>query len=330
MQKVLGVLLVISGLIAADLHAKELVTAQAATQREVLSGFTRARTLLTLSAEASGRVEEVNADVGDRIDAKRPLVCLDDTFIKLDLRANSAETQRLEVDVRHYRKQVKRFSQLLKQKSSSESQLDDAQRNLDSARSQIASLKVQNEKLREKKKRHCINAPDGWHLVERHVEQGQWINSGEPVVRVGDYSRLLVPFALSLPEFQTLQGLGEKLALFLPELGQKMVAKIERVSPSFDEASHKIYVELEIAVDAGTARGGLRAELTLDLPARSGAVVLPVGAVSERYEEHWLKRADGSDIRVVFLGRAKNREGEWARVTAPGVKPGDQFVMAGE
>lgn len=312
---------------AETVQAQDWVVARTALQRETLSGFTRERTRLVLSSEASGKVRQVKADVGDVIPADEPFACLDPTFIDLEIRANQAEMVGLQVDVRHFRKQVKRFSRLLQQSSSSESQLDDAQHSLDKAKSQLASLKIQGETLQERKERLCVTAPQGWIVIKRHVEAGQWINTGEPMVAVGDFSRLLVPFALSAGEFQALEAQADALTLRLPEQNLQVIARIERISPAFDEASHKIYVDLEIERGDIPPRGGLRAELELDIPLRSGAVLLPAKALTQRYEEHWLTRPDGNQVSVVYLGRSRVMDGDWVRVISPQVKPGDQFQL---
>lgn len=303
------------------------VVARAAVQRETLTGFTRARNRLVLSAEESGKVIEVNGDMGEVIASDQPFACLDPTFVDLDLSINRAEVASLQVDVEHFRKQVKRFTQLLKQNSSSESQLDEARHSLNKALSQIQALRVQAETLQERKRRLCVTAPAGWRVVLRHVEVGQWINLGQPVVEVGDFTRLLVPFALSVDEFQALQEREDHLSVRLPDLGLQVPAKIERVSPAFDAASRKIYVELQIDDEALPHRGGLRTELELDIPLRSGAVLLPAKALTKRYEEYWLTRADGEEVKVVYLGRATGLEGDWVRLISSQVKPGDRFHL---
>lgn len=325
MPVVLGLLLVTQ-----TSQAQERVEARTAMQRETLSGFTRARTRLVLSAEATGKVQQVNADVGDVITADEPFACLDPTFVELEIRANQAEMTSLQVDVSHFRKQVKRFTQLLKQNSSSESQLDDARHNLDKTLSQLTSVKIQAEILRERERRLCVHASEGWRVVKRYVEVGQWINTGEPVVVLGDFSRLLVPYALTAAEFKALETQSNSLTLRLPEQGLMVAATIERISPAFDEASRKIYVELEIAGEDIQPRGGLRAELDLDIPLQSGAVLLPAKALSQQYEEHWLTRPNGDRVSVVYLGRSRMMDGDWVRVISPQVKPGDQFRLTQE
>lgn len=307
-----------------------LVEARTAMQRETLSGFTRARTRLVLSAEASGKVVQVNADVGDAIQADEPFACLDPTFIDLEIRANQAEMESLQVDVSHFRKQVRRFNQLLKQNSSSQSQLDDAQHSLDKTLIQLTNLKIQADILQERKRRLCVLAPEGWLVVMRHVEEGQWVNAGEPVVELGDYSRLLVPFALTAEEYRVLEAKSGSLTLRFPSQGHQVAARIERVSPAFDEASRKIFIELQLVGNDIQPRGGLRAELDLDIPIRSGAVLLPERALTQEYEEHWLTRPNGDRVSVVFLGRSRLLDDDWVRVISPQVKAGDQFQLTQE
>ncbi|MCU7905920.1 MAG: efflux RND transporter periplasmic adaptor subunit [Candidatus Thiodiazotropha sp. (ex Epidulcina cf. delphinae)] len=310
--------------------ADSLATARPAMQREVQSGFTRARTRLVLSVEEAGRIERVNADVGDRIAPDQPFACQDKTFIDLELRTNQAEREALEVDMAYYRKEVARYRQLLKQNSSSESQLDSAQRNLNKTRTQLDALAIAAQILRERKQRLCIEAPAGWLVIKRFVEPGEWVNAGEPAVEVGDYSRLVASFALSVMEYQALIAQGEGLKVRLPELQAEVPASLLRVSPAFDEVSRKIHLELEIAEGLLSPRGGLRIELGLDIPLRTGAVLVPQRALRQRYEQYWLKRPGGEEIRVVYLGRSTAPDGDWIRVVSPAVKPGDQFQLNGE
>ena len=62
-------------------HAKqEIVTAQAAVQPVTLTGFTRPRTVIDLSAEEAGKVMRVLADIGARIAENGTFACLDQTF----------------------------------------------------------------------------------------------------------------------------------------------------------------------------------------------------------------------------------------------------------
>ena len=322
MTRMIGLLLIV----LAPIHvagAVDVVTAEAATRSQLLSGYTRARIILHLSAEESGRVAEVFADIGDPIPDAGHFTCLDDTYNKLEQRANQAGQARIKVDIAHVRKQVKRYQSLVKSNSSAQIQLDETRRSLDSNLKQLEELMIQSEVLAERLRRSCVSAPPGWLVMDREVEPGQWVNKGQQVARVGDYSRLLIPFALSNAEFNALQQTSD-LQLWFPDLGKHAAARIARVSPTFDEASRKIRVELEVQEGLDELRGGMRAELSLRLSLNSGAVMVPRGALDERYEQYWLKREDGSEIKVVYLGRD---DAGRVRVVSPEIAPGQRFQI---
>jgi RND family efflux transporter MFP subunit len=308
-----------------------LVQAKPAVQREVQSGFTRAYSRLILSAEQAGRIVRVSGDVGDHVNKDEPFACQDDTYLDLELRANRAERESLRVDSAYFQKEVTRYSKLVKKNSSSKSQLDTAQRNLDKTRTQLKALAIEAEILTERKERLCIVAPVGWRVIKRYVEPGKWVNAGEPVVEVGDYSHLVVPFALSMMEFQALLAQQQTgLSVVMPELQAELPARLIRLSPAFDEQSRKIHLELELSKGLTKHRGGLRVELALNIPTRSGAVLVPQQALKQRYEQYWLRRPDDSEIAVVYLGRSSGPDKDWVRVVSPDIKPGDQFQVFDE
>jgi len=309
--------------LAAPALAADTFTAQAAPRTVTLTGFTRARAEVDLVAEESGRVQRVAADVGDEIGAGGVFSCQDPTFLRLDLAANEVEQQRLSSQVAYLDLEAGRYRTLVAEHTAQQSILDEMEQNLDQARHQLEALKVAADVLRERIERLCVKAPTGWRVSERLVEPGQWVTAGTVVGRAGDYSILVAPFALSPEEYQALRR-ADELSLTLTGLGQQLRARIHTVSPSFDENTRKITVEL--AMDAGLAerRGGLRARLKLATDDESGAVLVPPQAVAERYEQHWLTRADGSQAAVVLLGPGPSGT---LRVAGPGVAPGQQFLV---
>jgi RND family efflux transporter MFP subunit len=310
-------------------YAKEnTIEAKAAVKQETFSGFTRARTRLTLSAESSGRVASVNYEIGDKINVDIPFACLDDTFIDLEIRTNTAEIKSLEVDIDFYLKEVTRYKKLLKKSSSTESQMDSIKRNLNKAKSQHSVLLATADILQEKKDRLCTNPPADWHVIERFVENGKWVSIGEPIVVVGDYSHLTVPFALSMVEFKALkEKMNKGLNVTLPDINLNIPAKLIKVSPAFDEQSRKIHLELELSEGLPSRRGGLRVELSLDIPMYSGAVLVPANSLTQRYEQYWLKRQNGEEISVVYLGKSFDSDDQWVRVVSPDINPGDLFLV---
>ncbi len=302
-----------------------VVRAEAATRPLVFSGFTRARAKLRLVSEVAGRCLKVNYDLGDTIGPQGVFAVLDDTFVRLDLQTNQLEQKRLASRVAYLDKDATRYRNLVKRGSEAPSKLDRLDEDLAQARLQLEALKTQAQTLAERLARHIIKATPGWRVIERKVEPGSWVAAGGELALLGDFRTLLVPLALSPDEFAILREKGGKLTVSLPHLGIRVPAKLERLSPAFDPVTRKIGLELELGPGLPEKRGGLRVELTLTAPDPSGAVLLPAGAVSERYQENWVTRADGTPLRVVVLGPGP--EGT-LRVSAPQLKPGQKFLLA--
>ena len=307
-----------------------LAVANSAQQSITLTGFTRARTKLDLSPEMSGRVEQVFADIGEAIPKNGHFACLDRTFINLEIESNRAEVARTKVDIDYFKKQVDRYQKLVSQNSSSQIQLDDHARSLETARQQLRILKTKGRELAERKKRHCISAPVGWLVIERQIEPGEWIDKGDSTGKVGNFSELLIPFAVSMPEFQALQKAGDSIRIKMPDLGVQVPASLEKISPGFDEQSRKIKLVLAIDGAKEVHRGGLRAQVSLNIPDENNTFTLPARALDERYEQYWLQRENGERIKVVYLGK-DDQQGKlgdaMVRISSPLIKPGDKFIV---
>lgn len=303
----------------------ETFSARKAAREAVLTGFTRARNTMTLVAEVDGRVERVFADVGDSIGEDGRFAELDDTFVRLDLENNRAEQGRLKSELAYHRKEMERYRELVKGRTAAQSTLDNNVRAHDTTLQQLRALQVEERRLQERLVRHIIKAPEGWKVKHRELEPGEWVTRGQTAATLGNYSTLLVPFALSRREFSALKKMGEAIELRLPDEGGAVTARVERVAPGYDPETRKINVDLEITSGDISMRGGIRTELVLPLPDPGGAVLVPRTALLKAYEEFFLVRPEGGRVRVVLLGGGP---GGTVRVSSPDVRPGDRFVVA--
>jgi RND family efflux transporter MFP subunit len=305
---------------------KDIVTARSASRTVTLTGYTRARHVMDIISEEAGRCVEVRVDVGDPVGPEGIYAVLDTTFIDLAIRRNRVHQKRLKNMIAYHGKEVHRYEQLVKRQTAAQAKLDALQNDLDQARFELQALEVEESELRERRLRHLIKVPEGWRVSARSLEPGEWVAVGRTLGRAGDFRRLLVPFALSPEEYTALREANRAVDLYFPHEGgdgHTVEASIERISPAFDPETRKIQVDLGVSGGLHTMRGGLRAELLLGIPDASGAVLLPASAVEQRYDEYWVTRVDGKEIRVFFLGTGPQNT---ARIRSPEVQPGDRFV----
>lgn len=302
-----------------------LIEAQPALRDIVLTGFTRARAHLPLVAESTGKVLDVKADIGDTVGEHGLFARIDPTFIELDLVNNRVQQDQLRTRIDFDRKEAERHNELIKKGRTSHSQLEQLQTTLRENQHRLVALEVQEKILEERLRRTKVIAPVGWHIIARHIEPGQRVNEGETIGEVADFSTLLVPFALSPEQFAVLRQQENSLTVQLPDWQHNAKARLYRVNPDFDDATRKIAVDLALADELPAMRGGLRVQLALAIPEKTGAVTLPPEAVNTSYEEYWLIRENGERVPVVKLGEDHNSEAVRVRVASPQIRPGDRF-----
>ena len=182
--------------------ADQATEVRASFQNVRLVGFTRPKATIELISEEQGRFKTVNVDVGDTIAKSQSFGCMDSIYVDLKIRANKAQQKRLQADLSYYGKQVTRFTDLVSRNTSAKSELDDFERKKAGTSAELEETRVSYKELQEHKRRHCIQAREGWRVTSRLVDPDQWVNVGTPIGSIADFSSLLVPFALSYQEYQ--------------------------------------------------------------------------------------------------------------------------------
>lgn len=305
----------------------ELVTVETSYQEVTLTGFTRARATLRLVAEEAGRFAFVNAEVGDVISEGRHFGCLDTTYVDLDITANHARQERLRADVDYYTRQAERLGKLVDKNTTAQAELDDMVRRRAGAKAELAEIRARLRELTERKRRHCITVPAGWTVTERRVEPGQWVAAGEPVGQAGDFTGLLVPFALSHEEVKALRAQQDDLQVELLDEQRLVPAQAVHWNPAFDEQTRKTAVDLALKEGIAERRGGLRVALTLRLPDPSGALLAPREALAERFGQFWVLGTNGRELPVVYLGDLESDSKVFARIISDGLAAGDRIRL---
>lgn len=308
----------------------EVFAARPAMREVTLTGFTRARHVMDIVSEEAGRCMKVEADVGDVIGKDGVVAVLDRTFVDLTIEKNRVDQERLQNRIAYLAKEVRRYEELVGRESAAQSALDRLQNDMDQSEFELRAAKVDETNLKERRSRHVIRVPAGWTVAERAVEPGEWVSVGRHLGKAGDFRTLLVPFSLSPEEYSALKRLATPPELRFPDEGEHgltLTAQVERISPAFDPQTRKVNLDLAVRAGLSHMRGGLRAELTLRLPDPSGAVLVPSSALSERYEEFWLTRIDGEQVRVMLLGHGQQNT---SRVRSPEIKAGDRFQVKPE
>ena len=291
-------------------------------------GFTRPKSELLISSEVSGRCEKVLVDIGESVAAGGVVATLDKTFILLDLQKNRIAQEQVQRQLELDKKTVARYSTLIKNKSTAQATYDEAMFQVDSHTIRLKSLQNEQMRLGELLKRYTLVAPDGWKVIDRFVEPGQFVRPGEPLLRLGDFRQLLIPFVFTCGQLEIVEQY-DRLQLYFPDQGKTVDGTVYRVAPGFDEKTRKIKVDVLVHTEkesgAGKWRGGMRAILHIQGTVERDTFSVPSSALLSRYEAHWLVSEQGEQVKVIFLEKSKN--GEKAIVSGKGLSKGHSFLV---
>lgn len=305
-----------------------LLTARPAFRLIGLTAFTRPRARLPLVSEVDGRIEEVFRDIGEPIGSDALFARIDDTFLRFQLKDTLLEKTRLADQVAFDEREVKRSETLAGKKHIAASQLDRTRQTLSNSTQAFQRAEVQLQILTEQIARTRVRAPPGWKVIERRIEPVQWVNAGERLGEVADFSTLLLPFALTPEQLTALRAMPQPLTVELPELGIHAPAAIYRINPALDRETRKILVDLALQQPIEPQRGGLRAELELELPDPDN-LLIPKAAVHRGFEEHWVQPQRGDRVTIRLLGSMRIDGQDWLRARAPDLAT-DQPLLPSE
>lgn len=296
------------------------------TRKANLVGFTRPFKTQTVAGEVSGRCIAVAVEVGDPVPPSGLVAELDPTFVKIDLAKNRVAQEQAARQMEQEQKNLDRYTNLMSKKSAAQATYDEVFLKAEVYRLTLENLKIEEQRLSDLLARHHLYGQLGWRTVSRSVEPGEYVMVGQPIVKLGDFRRLLVGYQLTYRELDVLQQL-ESVFLELPELNKKIVASVHSVSPNYDTNSRKIPVDLVLepttAQDSSWFRGGLKTELRLDLPGEKATYLVPDTAVISRYEANWLVTGDGRNVRVILLGRVM--DGTMALIAGSGINGAEEY-----
>jgi RND family efflux transporter MFP subunit len=358
----LGALVIIAGLVFAFKGRK--ISVEVAAARGVgdgkaatllnASGYVTPRRRATVAAKITGRVTEVFAEEGMRVEVGQVLATLDDSDARARLLSAQAERDAtfaaladLEVNLANAERELRRAEELQKQGVASVQAVDFARTSVESLRARIA---LTREQVRAAEARiavarqdleNCIvRAPFAGLVVSKDAQRGEMVS---PISAGGGFTRTGIATIVDMKSLEIEVDVNESyIARVKP--GQPvtatldaypdwhMPAKVRTVIPTADR--QKATVKVRIAFDKLDPRilpdmGIKVAFLSQERPSNNGSAarqaLIPREAVREDSGKQvvFVWRDGRIERRVVRLGAARGTDVE----IAAGLSEGEQVVV---
>ncbi|HPT13734.1 MAG TPA: efflux RND transporter periplasmic adaptor subunit [Bacteroidales bacterium] len=268
-----------------------------------------------LAPASPGRIEKINVNISDRVQAGQVLVLMDRTQLE-QARLNMAK---LESDYR-------RFDTLKKTGSIADQQFDQIKTAYDVAKTSYEFLKENTQ----------LKAPFSGIISGKYFENGE-IYSGSPVATIGK------PAIVSIVQISQLKALVGISSSYFPLVTQGMRATVEselypdlkftgnisRIYPTIDNATKTFTAEISIENSQLKLRPGMFAKIKLDL-GKGKAILVPNIAIIKQTGTNdmyvFVNKNNTAVKTPVITGRMFDDKME----ILSGLSTGDEIVVVGQ
>jgi membrane fusion protein (multidrug efflux system) len=270
--------------------------------------------IVTVSSEVSGRIERIPLEEGSKVSAGELLIQLNTDLILPEFESANTQVERDQIE-------FDRMTNLVKENATT-------QRDLDNATTQLAISKARLEGIRARLERTRILAPTAGVLNDLLVEEGEYVDPGNPVAQVVDTDTVKV--VVEIPERDiAFFSVGDKAEIFADTKGkaESLEGKVTFISELADSRTRSTRTEITLDNKQRLLRSGQIVHVRLTRRILKDAVLIPLLAV--------IPMEDGKAVYVVNSSQAKRRDvelgiirGDQVQITS-GLEPGDKLIIAG-
>jgi membrane fusion protein (multidrug efflux system) len=279
-----------------------------------------------IHALAPGELESLPVDIGSRVRRGDLLFQVRQVDYALALQRTEADLTGAEVGVTAALRELRRLENLLAEGSATDQMRDQAATDHDralAAKEQAVAAHAQAAQALE----DCtVRAPYAGSVTHRHLQPGEYVAAGDPVLEIMDLS--LLNAELTLPErYAGLIPVGSEVSLTFEHRDAAVQGKVSRVNPKIDTQTRTFVVRVDVDNSDGSLQAGLFCSASFPLPLQRERIAVPRDAL--------LRDGGRITVWIVEHGAVSSRgivEGQsldgWVLVRS-GLEPGDVVVVEG-
>jgi RND family efflux transporter MFP subunit len=274
------------GLAAAVVAAQELATGEVRF-RDVditysVEAVVEAIRQSTVSAQVTGRVVEVNYDVGDYVKRGQVIVRIDESEAKQVVVGSEAQVAQAEAAYNNAKRRLERARELAAENFISKSALDNAEAEFRVEAARLKAARAAQSQAATTRSYTVVEAPYSGVVSARLVEVGEMATPGKPLMTGFDPGAMRV--TASVPQYKVAEvRVSPRVSVEIPSLNRWIEGGEITVLPSADPRTHATSVRVNLPGDQKDLYPGMfaRAHFTIG---RARKLVIPATAVVRRSE----------------------------------------------
>ncbi|MDJ0793930.1 MAG: efflux RND transporter periplasmic adaptor subunit [Woeseiaceae bacterium] len=316
----LGMVFIASAALAADHVESVAASLEDAARERIWDGRVEAVNRATISAQTSGRIAELPFDVNDFVDAGAVVMRFTDTEQQAALASALAALEEANARLAEASQEFERFSTMIENQTISQARFDQSKANRDAAQARVNAAQSGVAAAREQLEYTVVRAPYAGIVAERHVELGELVRPGQPLISGLSLQQLRINVDVPQSMFDTVRKIGKAFAYVGDE---RIVAESITYFPVADSAANTFRVRVNLPDGAGPLYPGMFIKVGF-VVGETKRLLVPADAVARRSELSAVYVVDGERVtlRQVRVGR---RYGDQVEILA-GLAEGEQVA----
>jgi len=293
-----------------------------------LTGEFRPFQQVDVHAKVAGYVRHIFVDVGDKVRAGQELAILEVPELNAQVMGAKSDIGRSQDAIRRAQSEIERAESThtayhaaytrLKQASEerpglvaeqelddsmakdkeTEAQVNSAQAALAESKNQLGMAQATLDRLSALQAYSHITAPFAGVVTKRYVDTGALISAGtssetqsQPVVQLAEWSlfRLEIP----VPESAVpMIHLGSIVQVHVLDLNRDFQGRVSRFADAVNDETRTMHTEIDVENPQDTLTAGMYADVKLALQGKTGALTVPVQAVVQEGNLHYVLALD--------------------------------------
>ena len=245
----------------------------------VLTGTLNPERIVQVRTQVPGIVSRLAVDRGDPIRVGQLIAVIQAEGIRSAAAGALAQVSAAEANLALARQRLQSARTLYERGAISQIDLQTAEAAHEAAQGQLAAARAQAASASESARRASITSPIGGEVSGRHVNQGEVVNPGDPLITVVNTSELELAGQVPVQSAARVQR-GQKVEFTVDAYpGQAFEGVVARVEPTADPATRQVGVYLRLPNPNGRIVGGVFATGRVLSEVTDSVLVVPSGAV---------------------------------------------------
>jgi membrane fusion protein (multidrug efflux system) len=277
-----------------------------------------------VSAEVSGKVENVLFEEGQRVKKGQVLVRISADILEKNIASTEASYEQVLADLENARLDFSRIEQLYETGSIAEQVYDENRFRVKSLEKKAESLNADVERLHIEKEKKDVKAPFRGVVTKRSIDEGEWVAPGTTIARIARYD--VVDIIVNVPE-RIIPFVKAGMEVKGTAGERPVTGKVLAVIPEGNIATRTFPVKIRV-LNSAPLYAGMEARIKLPKGKDVKSLIVPRDAVIMRFGKDVIfiiKESTATMIPVTVIGY----EGLFVGVRADGIEEGMNVVVKG-